>query len=687
MVVEDLYSAMQGVGFEPPERFTPGQITRFSRNGRKSDRAGWLLAFPDGQGAVFGDWRTGEEHQWQAKRDTPLSPSERAAFDAMVRETKRKANEAKEADYREAAARASELWSHGKDASGHGYLTKKGVNPCGVLVAPDGRLMIPLYGPDGLQSLQFIRADGEKRFLTGGKKKGGHVWLGNPNGSSKGYLCEGWATGATIHQATRAPVCVAFDAGNLLEVARFIQQNHRTMKIVVAGDDDRQTEGNPGRIKAIEAADSIGAESVFPVFPEGATGSDFNDLAALKGIDAVLAALGEVKPHGINLGDWHAKERFSGSVPVRQWLVSGVFPAGKPALVAAGGGIGKSYLLLDLARAVAKGAMHCSMGVLERTGAAVMLCAEDDAIEIHSRLAALGDTPARLFVIPCPDAGGVPSLFGLDARGKEPVTTPQFQSLASQFREIIDLALICLDPLQALCGGLDLNLPQHAQFVCSSLAQLASETGAAVLVSHHFRKSGPISSPEGARDAIRGTGGLVDGVRCVYALWPSGEEECKRVCRVLGLVPDRGMVVHGAVVKANGRADMSVATFVRDKNGMLQDRRFELGTLTPPRDSLILRLKDGIAEAAARGMPFTKTYTSGIYARRHELIGFQDMGKHSLEGMVQELLVGGGLIQCRMKPSEAPPGKWLDVPGGVVATISAEINRAVVEKAEAAPHE
>lgn len=353
---------------------------------------------------------------------------------------------------------------------------------------------------------------------------------------------------------------------------------------------------------------------------------------------------------------------------------------------------GKSFLLLDLARAVAGGALNCSLGLLARHGAAVYLTAEDDAVEVHSRLVALGPIPPRLYVIPCPDAGGTPGLFGLDEKGRSPTTTAAFHNLARQIKRLRDVALITFDPLQALCGGLDLNLPQHAQHVCSELATLAAETGAAVIVSHHFRKSGPITSPEAARDAIRGTGGLVDGVRAVYALWPAEEAEAVKACRVLAVPYDRGRVVHGAVVKSNGRADLAIRTLVRDESGILRDRRFELGQLTPSRDDLTLRLRDAIAQAAAKLEPFTKTGQGGLYARRHELPGgFQDVGKHSMEAMAQDLLNGGGLIQCRMKASEAAPGKWLDMPGGTVAAISAEITKAAMAKhepqAEAAPQD
>lgn len=140
-------------------------------------------------------------------------------------------------------------------------------------------------------------------------------------------------------------------------------------RLVLAGDDDRGTEGNPGKTKALDAAQAVGAETIFPPFPPGADGSDWNDLAKLVGLAAVSEALADDVGPGPRLADWHACEVFTGEPPRHEWLVSGVFPAGKPALLAAAGGIGKSFLLLDLARAVAGGALNCSLGMLARHGA------------------------------------------------------------------------------------------------------------------------------------------------------------------------------------------------------------------------------------------------------------------------------------------------------------------------------
>lgn len=53
------------------------------------------------------------------------------------------------------------------------------------------------------------------------------------------------------------------------------------------------------------------------------------------------------------LTDWHAIDRFTGEPRRREWLVNGIFPMAQASLIAASGGVGKSFLLLALAREVA----------------------------------------------------------------------------------------------------------------------------------------------------------------------------------------------------------------------------------------------------------------------------------------------------------------------------------------------
>ncbi len=80
-------------------------------------------------------------------------------------------------------------------------------------------------------------------------------------------------------------VAVAFNANNLLPVARTARHQHPNDEIVIAGDDDRWTVGNPGRTKAQRAALEIGAKLLMPDFSGmdlDTKPTDWNDWHALR---------------------------------------------------------------------------------------------------------------------------------------------------------------------------------------------------------------------------------------------------------------------------------------------------------------------------------------------------------------------------------------------------------------------
>lgn len=373
--------------------------------------------------------------------------------------------------------------------------------------------------------------------------------------------------------------------------------------------------------------------------------------------------------------DWHAIDRFQGQPKARRWLVNGIFPMAQASLLASGGGVGKSFSLLALSRGVADydgnvldAPMHFG-GSLVESGAAVYITAEDDAIELHNRLHSLGAIPPRLYTVPLPDAGGAQAYFAPNPLTKTPGTTGAWDALKEQIASLGDVKLIVIDPLQPLCA-LDLNVPENAQFVCSRLAEMAAQTQAAVIVSHHFAKR-EATTPEQAREAIRGSGGLVDGVRCVYALWQPREERSRAALKQLQLPYQRAAVVHGGVVKANGNANLSVVTFVRNANGLLCDRSRELLSDKAKAEELLRLLKNAIQKAAAQGQPYTKTGVSGLFARKSELVpALHGVSKHKFTFMVDELLVRELVVQAMAKGSLTM--KWLDVPDGPFAKGEAE---------------
>ena len=190
--------------------------------------------------------------------------------------------------WRQAASQtAAALWQRADTATAHDYLTTKGIKPHGVKVFGD-KLLIPMRDTAGtLHSLQTIAPDGDKRFHPGGRVKGCYHSLGKPAGVL--VICEGYATGASIHECTGHAVAVAFNAGNLEAVALALHAKYPAIKIIVAADDDHLTDGNPGMTKATAAAQTVGGFLAVPVFPAGRPekATDFNDLHQLAGADAV----------------------------------------------------------------------------------------------------------------------------------------------------------------------------------------------------------------------------------------------------------------------------------------------------------------------------------------------------------------------------------------------------------------
>ncbi|MDW9855366.1 AAA family ATPase [Sinorhizobium meliloti] len=377
----------------------------------------------------------------------------------------------------------------------------------------------------------------------------------------------------------------------------------------------------------------------------------------------------------LSIFEWPVS-RFVGEPPAVDYLVDGVIPLGVPGMVSAMGDTGKSFALLELHRRVAFGqgtfAPDVFGGRVTALGTSVMITSEDDAGEVHRRISALdakaerfGPAGQKMIVVPLPSAGGARA-FWRDDKKKGLIETDDFLRICDQLRTINDLRLVTFDPLASF-AHLALNEdPAAGQFVCTSLSRLATETGATVLVAHHMRKTQkPIENLGDARDAIRGSTALVDGLRLAYAMWPADEARAKRVCKSLGQEYVANKVVLGGVVKANGPAKRMVSTLVRNEFGLLIDRTSGLGAAAPAQADLLGALIVAVEAAAASGHPFTRTGATGLYAMRDRLpVELREVSRHRLEGLAATAIESGRIQLCLATGTTA---KWLDVPGGPFA--------------------
>jgi putative DNA primase/helicase len=136
----------------------------------------------------------------------------------------------------------------------------------------------------------MIHPDGRKLFITGQQTSGCFHVMGEPDGTI--ILAEGFATAASVRQATGHAAVVCFNCNNLGIVAGIMRRKYPAAAIIIAGDDDKWTDGNPGRTKAEETAAKVGAAAIFPVFKNPEKGkTDFNDLHCTEGLDTVREQL------------------------------------------------------------------------------------------------------------------------------------------------------------------------------------------------------------------------------------------------------------------------------------------------------------------------------------------------------------------------------------------------------------
>jgi len=219
----------------------------------------------------------------------PVDPEERARRIAE-REARMAAEEAQAKIERDAAAtRAAEMWARATTVTSHPYAQRKLIEPEGARMLGD-ELLIPLrHGPGALVGLQRIKSDGTKLFLKGTPSSGAYTVLGKPDKQGTVVIAEGWATCCSIRMATGHCVVVAFNAGNLEPVARKIRAALPEARLIIAADDDAQTEGNPGLTYARKTAQAVNALLAIPVWNVSTrgTGTDFNDLHLADGLAAV----------------------------------------------------------------------------------------------------------------------------------------------------------------------------------------------------------------------------------------------------------------------------------------------------------------------------------------------------------------------------------------------------------------
>lgn len=375
----------------------------------------------------------------------------------------------------------------------HPYLAAKGVNGHG-LRRHNGTLLVPvLDGAGHMLSVQRIfRKDNQwqKRFCKDARLGCGFHQIGEP-GDGPIIMAEGYATAASVHEATGYAVIVAFDCGRLATVGQAIRAMHPQRVIVIAADDDAHVPGNPGTAKATAAAKTIGAKVVVPAFAAGG-GGDFNDLAQAEGGDVVRrqieAALlgdddsGAAQPPRLVSVTIH--DLLSRDLPKIEPLLSPWLGKQSLNMVYAWRGVGKTHFALNLAYAVASGGEFLGWEAPEPNGV-LYLDGEMPGGAMQERLSAIvmahqAECDPERFRIITPD---LQSAFMPDL-----ATASGQADIEAHIRD--DTRLIIVDNLSALVRRGGRENDAESWLSVGEWAMFQRSRGRSVLFVHHAGKDG-----------------------------------------------------------------------------------------------------------------------------------------------------------------------------------------------------
>lgn len=188
--------------------------------------------------------------------------AEQQARDAEIQE--RKEQEA-------AAKRAARIWSAQTVERDCPYLERKQVQNYGCKINGKGNLIVPLFDTQGkIWNVQEIHADGHKPFLFGGRVAGCFFVIGAVTQPDQ-LICiaEGYATAASIYQATGHVTVVAFNSGNIDKVGKEIRGLYPYARLVYCADDDsHSTPPDAGLNAANKAVAATGGIVILPDFSQ-----------------------------------------------------------------------------------------------------------------------------------------------------------------------------------------------------------------------------------------------------------------------------------------------------------------------------------------------------------------------------------------------------------------------------------
>jgi len=330
---------------------------------------------------TYGSWKTGQRCEWQV--DCPQhTPAQNKILQEEIRKAKEEAQRHQAEEQKVKAEAAEKLFEHlhtNRTTELHPYLKAKGIkfnykakhasfdqyeelSRTGERVKTcfAGNLYIALHDINHkLWSRQSIyKTDKWHKQILGRKAGCFHVipTRASLSNAAHCYIAEGFATAATVFEATGTPTIMAVDAGNLGPVSQAITKKYPNLKITFAADNDTETKnakGEPDNVgirKARAAAQKIkGSHVVHPI-----QSGDFNDLFQAKGSEETRKQLQPKDTKGnFQLIPWDEFcEKTDDNI---EWLVQDFYSLGGVSSFIGREKIGKTTVIRQLCHAILTG--------------------------------------------------------------------------------------------------------------------------------------------------------------------------------------------------------------------------------------------------------------------------------------------------------------------------------------------
>lgn len=522
--LNDFQEAMKERGLIPPTNFiADGRFHRCDVDKPRGKNDGsYLLRQEDGRYfGVIQNWSDGKDRSiWFSDEALGMNKN-KDHFKKKVMEINKRYKDEIQSRQEAAKIEANRIWNaaHSPDLK-HPYLLRKQIAPIGIKQAlneahESEQLIVPIRDSSKqITSLLFIDADGKKLFLAGGKVKGGYLVLGQ-NITGHICICEGYATGISIHTASELTTVVAFSCGNLQAVGSIIRTKFPDKILVYCADNDASNSNNPGLNSAEKAAKCTNGLIAIPLFKDNrADGGDFNDLQIAEGKEAVSAIINSVINTGIRTEKTETNNRkpkntflelgtFLGKKPSNpKWLWSNFIPAAALTILYGRAEVGKTTIAMSIIATLSNGGNWPVTNEQAPTCSVLLQESEDDFNRTLGLLMAQGANLSR--VIP----------MGLinECEVRRPFSISKD---LSRLEEVIeknpDIKLIVLSPITAFVDINDQNSAAQLRRALTPLFDFIHRTGVAVLGIAHPRKG----TGGHVHDSLSGSHVWIDAARSV----------------------------------------------------------------------------------------------------------------------------------------------------------------------------